>query len=88
MQVHIKSIGRPAKRAKIETEADTLTRFFKKRVESYVASEKEFSVKSLFEEAIRKGFDAVYMKDNKKLLKSFIRGTFKNCQSLVCNICM
>ena len=80
MQKHIKPIGRPAKRPKVETEAEILTRFFKKRIESYVASEKSFSVKSLFEEAIRKGFDVEYMKNNKRILKAFIRGTFEECQ--------
>ena len=78
--MHIKPIGRPAKRPKIETEAETLTRFLKKRIESYVASQKTFSVKSLFEEAFRKGFDAEYMRNNKRILKAFIRGTFEECQ--------
>ena len=47
LSVLARGAGRPAKHPKVKTEAGVITIFIERQIDSYYASEKHFSVKSL-----------------------------------------
>ena len=74
----VKGGGRPPKLRKLQSEAELIIQFLRRRIDSYYASEKEFSVKTLLVEAAKKGFCKEYIRENKKALRKFIKGYYNS----------